>query len=397
MRIKTVFDDFFVEEVLHFAPSKKEMPFRVFLLEKEGWNTADALREAAAARGVPLTEVRSVGKKDRHAHTLQYVSVPSQYDLACEGKGFSVRFAGYSNAHLAPAVLKGNRFSVLLRDMEQTEAGRCEARLQEVSARGFVNYFDDQRFGNVGEKGEFLAEMLVKRRFGPALRKYFSFRHPDAPLPLKRRKALLAAMWGKWEEMAPFCPEPLLKEMLTILRKRGEAGYRACLKLIPAPEMGLYFSAYQSFLWNETLSRFLAKQRGDLFLVSVRTGELLQYRMLPEPLLSRLASAALPTAAPDMPPLEPDIGEVFSALLFERGVRLSKFRLKEMEQAYFSSFPRACTVVPGDASWKREEDPLFPGKNAMRVNFFLPRGSYATMMLKAVAPEEASIVQDPRT
>jgi tRNA pseudouridine13 synthase len=394
MRIKTAPDDFRVEEVLHFAPAKKEAPFRVFLLEKEGWNTADAIQEAAKACGVPLAEIRSVGKKDRHAHTLQHVSVPLKYDLAYEGKGFVIRFAGYSTAHLAPSVLKGNRFSAALRDMTAAEAGAYEARLEQIAVRGFANYFDDQRFGNVGEKGEFFAEMLVKRRFGPALRKYFSFRHPEAPLPLKKRKAQLASLWGKWEEMVQLCPEPLLKQMLDILRRKGEGGYRACLKLIPAQEMGLYFSAYQSFLWNETLCRFLSKQPGELFPVPVKTGELLQYRMLDESLLSRLLTEPMHTAAPDMPQLPSDLGDVFSAVLFERGVRLSKFRLKEVEQAYFSSFPRACAVIPENMTWKREEDALFPGKTALRVDFFLPRGSYATMMLKSA---EEGGVQEPRT
>ncbi len=383
MRIKTAPDDFRVEEVLHFAPAKKEAPFRVFLLEKEGWNTADAVQEAAKACGVPLAEIRSVGKKDRHAHTVQHVSVPAKYDLAYEGKGFVIRFAGYSTAHLVPAVLKGNRFSATLRDMTEAEAGRCGARLAEIAARGFANYFDDQRFGNVGEKGEFFAEMLVKRRFGPALRKYFSFRHPDAPLPLKKRKAQVAALWGKWEEMAPLCPEPLLKQMLDILRRKGEGGYRACLKLISAQEMGLYFSAYQSFLSNDTLSRLLSTPPGEFFSVPVKTGDLVQYKTLDEGVLSRLLAEPLHTAAPDMPPHASDIGDVFSSVLFERGVRLSKFRLKEVEQAYFSSFPRACAVIPENMQWKREEDALFPGKTALRVDFFLPRGSYATMMLKS--------------
>ncbi len=91
-------------------------------------------------------------------------------------------------------------------------------------------------------------------------------------------------------------------------------------------------------------------------------------------------------------PFPPDFDGVFSRLLAERGVRLSKFRLKEISQAYFASFPRQCAVLPEDMEWKREEDGLFPGKVALRLRFFLPRGSYATMLLKS-----AGKVQEPRT
>jgi tRNA pseudouridine13 synthase len=369
MRIKTKADDFCVEEVLHFAPAKKEMPFRLFLLEKEGWNTSDAVREAAVRKKVPLGEIRSLGRKDRHARTVQFLSVPAEDDLAWEGEGFSVRSAGYSLKQLEPAVLKGNRFSLVLRGMDDREAERTEIRLEQISRRGFANYFDDQRFGNVGSKGEFFGEMLVKRRFDAALRKYFSFCHPEAPAYLKKRKALLAEKWGKWEEMEPLCTEPLLKKMLSLLKKTGREGVLACLRLIPAEEMGMYFSAYSSFLWNETLSRFLQGEDGELFPVELRTGQVYQYAGLPEDLQRRLLSEPLHTVGPDMPPLPPDLDGVFSRLLGERGVRLSKFRMKEISQAYFASFPRQCAVLPEDRNGKGKRTASSPGKSLFGSGF----------------------------
>ena len=392
MKIKHTPEDFFVREVLHFAPGKKETPWRIYLLEKKGWNTIDALKKAAREKKVPFGEIRSVGKKDRHAHTVQHLSLPVKYDLSFEGEGVSIRPAGYSTAPLEPAVLKGNLFSVKLRFMGSAEADNVEKRLEEILRQGFANYFDDQRFGNVGAKGEFLAEMLIKRRFAETLRKYFTFCHPEAPHWLRKRHALRGEKWGLWGEMKPLCPEPLLQKMLALLEKRGEKGARDCLALLPPEEMGMYFSAYSSFLWNETLSRFLAEGPGEFFPVPLKTGPVLQYRTLPPELFARLEGLALPTVGPDMPPLPEDLGPVFSKLMAERGVRLSKFRLPEVEKAFFSSFSRDCLVVPEGLKWKREEDDLFPGKTALSLDFFLPRGSYATMMLKAAARK----VQSPR-
>lgn len=392
MKIKHTPEDFFVREVLHFAPGKKETPWRIYLLEKKGWNTLDALKKAAREKKVPFGEIRSVGKKDRHAHTVQHLSLPVKYDLSFEGEGMSIRPAGYSTAPLEPAVLKGNLFSVKLRDMGSAEADHVERRLEELARQGFANYFDDQRFGNVGAKGEFLAEMLIKRRFAEALRKYFTLCHPEAPHWLRKRHALRGEKWGQWAEMKPLCPEPLLQKMLTLLEKRGEKGARDCLALLPPEEMGMYFSAYSSFLWNETLSRFLEKKPGDFFPVPLKTGPVLQYRILPPELFSLLEGLALPTVGPDMPPLQEDFAPLFSKLLAERGVRLSKFRLPEVEKAFFASFSRNCLVVPDGLKWKREEDDLFPGKTVLSLEFFLPRGSYATMMLKAASRK----VQAPR-
>ncbi|GAB1427427.1 tRNA pseudouridine(13) synthase TruD [Aminivibrio sp.] len=385
MRIKHIPEDFFLREVLHFAPGKKETPWRVYLLEKKGWNTLDALKRAAREKKVPLGEIRSLGKKDRHAHTVQHLSLPVKYDLSFEGEGFSLRPAGYTTVPLEPSVLKGSLFSIKLRDMGPAEADHVEKRLEEIAVQGFANYLDDQRFGNVGAKGEFLAEMLIKRRFAEALRKYFTFCHPEAPLWLKKRHARRGEIWGRWGEMKPLCPEPLLQKMLALLEKRGEKGARDCLALLPAEELGMYFSAYSGFLWNETLSRFLADTQADLFPVPLKTGPVLQYRTLPPDLFARREGLALPMVGPDMPPLPPEIAPVFSALLAERGVRLSKFRLPEVEKASFSSYSRSCLVIPEGLEWKREEDDLFPGKTALSLEFFLPRGSYATMMLKSAA------------
>ena len=203
-------------------------------------------------------------------------------------------------------------------------------------------------------------------------------------MAVKRRKSLVAERWGRWDEVASLCDEPHLKKMAEILRAKGAAGFRACLALIPADEMGMHFSAYSSFLWNETLSRFLADQKGALFPVRLRTGEVLQFRSLDETLALRLRTEPLATVAPDMPALPEDMGEVFLRLLAERGVRLSKFRLKEIPQAYFASFPRACLVVPEDLSVAREEDALYQGRFALRAGFFLPRGSYGTVLLGAL-------------
>ena len=392
MKIKHTPGDFFVREVLHFAPGKKETPWRIYLLEKKGWNTLDALKKAAREKKVPFGAIRSVGKKDRHAHTVLHLSLSSKYDLSFEGEGVSIRPAGDSTAPLEPAVLKGNLFSVKLRDMGSAEADIVENRLEEILRQGFANYFDDQRFGNVGAKGEFLAEMLIKRRFAEALRKYFTFCHPEAPNWLRKRHALRGEKWGRWAEMKSLCPEPLLQKMLALLEKRGEKGARDCLSLLPPEEMGMYFSAYSSFLWNETLSRFLAEGPGDFFPVPLKTGPVLQYRTLPSEFFARLEGLSLPTVGPDMPPLPEDLAPVFSKLLAERGVRLSKFRLPEVEKAFFASFSRDCLVVPEGLKWKREEDDLFPGKTVLSLDFFLPRGSYATMMLKAAARK----VQAPR-
>jgi len=42
-------------------------------------------------------------------------------------------------------------------------------------------------------------------------------------------------------------------------------------------------------------------------------------------------------------------------------------------------------VVPGEFTWSRpEEDERYPGKRKSTLSFLLPRGSYATMLVKSL-------------
>ncbi|HCR38684.1 MAG TPA: tRNA pseudouridine(13) synthase TruD, partial [Synergistaceae bacterium] len=62
----------------------------------------------------------------------------------------------------------------MLRDLDAPESEVIGKRLEEVKLFGFANYFDDQRFGDVSGGGVFPGEMIVKRRYGEALKCIFT-------------------------------------------------------------------------------------------------------------------------------------------------------------------------------------------------------------------------------
>ena len=86
MRIKTTPEDFRVEELTDFPLVDVPGGFRVFRLTKRRRNTLDAVREAADAQNVPLSEVRVCGRKDRQGVKIQYVTVPATRGLAYEAE-----------------------------------------------------------------------------------------------------------------------------------------------------------------------------------------------------------------------------------------------------------------------------------------------------------------------
>src|SRR5436853_6997118 len=74
MKIKQLPEDFLVEELTDVVAGT-EGPFALYTLEKKGWATPDALQAVRRRWKIDLRRVSYGGLKDRHAHTLQYVTI----------------------------------------------------------------------------------------------------------------------------------------------------------------------------------------------------------------------------------------------------------------------------------------------------------------------------------
>ena len=61
---------------------KNDGKYRIYLLEKRHWNTMDALLAIARQNKMAMASIGYGGRKDRHAITYQYISVPKRYDLS---------------------------------------------------------------------------------------------------------------------------------------------------------------------------------------------------------------------------------------------------------------------------------------------------------------------------
>jgi tRNA(Glu) U13 pseudouridine synthase TruD len=183
-----------------------------FVMCKENRTTSDALRQVAAAAGVPLSSLAVAGAKDKRAVTVQRVpgrGIDAPKLLRVNDKwiaaGSRVRVGHFAAADRSLGLdqARGNQFVVILRDLavtstcheahaqapaggaageadgdgtasifgnseglgeealrrsgravageglgEEALRGACSAALTRVAAGGFVNYFGLQRFGS---------------------------------------------------------------------------------------------------------------------------------------------------------------------------------------------------------------------------------------------------------
>src|SRR6478672_2665930 len=74
MKLKQDRDDFQVEELTDVKPGP-DGPFAFYRLKKRGWTTPDAISAIRRRWQLHINRVAWGGLKDRHAATVQYISV----------------------------------------------------------------------------------------------------------------------------------------------------------------------------------------------------------------------------------------------------------------------------------------------------------------------------------
>jgi tRNA pseudouridine13 synthase len=257
--------------------------------------------------------------------------------------------------------------------------------LGPVKRFGVPNYFDDQRFGSLrGTDGEFIGRALVRGENEKALR--LAIASPSGEDRKKDRdlKILLRDRWGDWSGIAkelPMSPERTVASYLA-----GHPGaFGFAFERLDQNLRILYVSAYQSWLWNRTLAA-LVRKLPDTYEVDYAAGKHVFYRTLQPAAHDRLAELAIPLITPSEK-FEGEIAEVTAALLQEEKVEQRQFRLKKLAKTFFGKGRRDALMAPAGLTSSTGDDELNRGRRKMTLSFELPKGSYATVLLKRLFHE----------
>ncbi|MFO0511454.1 MAG: tRNA pseudouridine(13) synthase TruD, partial [Gammaproteobacteria bacterium] len=149
-RLRTVPEDFQVEERLGFEPSGAGDHVLV-RVRKRGANTAWVARALARIAGVRPHDVGYAGLKDRHAVTTQWFSLPARRQgpaalAEARGEGWEVLEAHAHRRKLPRGALAGNDFRIVLRGFDGDREA-LERRVEKLRQHGVPNYCGPQRGG----------------------------------------------------------------------------------------------------------------------------------------------------------------------------------------------------------------------------------------------------------
>jgi tRNA pseudouridine13 synthase len=384
MKVKQKPDDFHVEEITAVAPS--DGPYALYRLEKRGWSTPDAL---AALRRRWRVEVRRLsygGLKDRHAATVQYLTIFHGPRRNLHHHDIAVRYLGQTAAPYTSQDIEANRFRLTLRDLPPDGRPLIEQRLNVLAGEGVPNYFDDQRFGSVaGEGGEFIARLLVQGRFEDALRLALAAPYEHDRAAQKEEKRLLSDHWGDWQHLKDVLPRGHARSLIDYLRVHP-GDFRGAVARLRPELRGLYLSAYQSHLWNRMLAHWLRTRLRpeQLRLVTLRLGSVPFHHGLDDEQRRELAALQLPLPSARLKLDDADPrAELVRVVLAEEGLELRQMQIKGIREMFFSRGERAALCLPRNLTHEFAADENHRGRDKLTLGFELPRGCYATLIVKA--------------
>ena len=385
MKVKQQPEDFQVEELTDLVPGDQGNR-SFYRLDKRGLTTLDALEVIRRRWKIDRRRVSFGGLKDRHAQTVQYFTILHGPERQLTHPGLKVEFLGKVSEAYTSKNIRGNRFQITLRNLTSAEIASAEQTLHEIRREGVPNYFDDQRFGSVGEDGQFVARLLVQGQFEDALRLALTGPYEHDRQGQKKEKAILRTHWGDWASCKKRLPPGQARRVVEYLTVHPDDFKGAFARL--SPELrSLYFGAYQSHLWNRMLARWLREHcRPDqLVAVSLKLGNVPMHRSLEESQRAELAglNIPLPSAREKLDASDPRFA-LMQGVLAEEGLTPAQLKIKGCREMFFSKGQRPALCNVSGLEYETRSDEKHMGKKKLVLTFVLARGCYATLVVKRI-------------
>ena len=162
-RFKQTPRDFVVEEIplYEFSGEGEHM---ILFIRKKSLSTNEMIGQIARYLGIKNRDIGYAGMKDKHAMTKQYISIHKQHEEAMDNfnvDGIKIISKTFHNNKIRIGHLRGNRFYIKVKKVNPTSAAKIDEALKNIANDGMPNFFGYQRFGNDGDN-HILGEKLAK-------------------------------------------------------------------------------------------------------------------------------------------------------------------------------------------------------------------------------------------
>ncbi len=252
-------EDFGVEEISILPPEDPEGRFVIAKVWHRNWEANRLVRRLSTNLRVSRARIGFAGTKDGRSVATQLMSFDAPMDAVC---ALSIPDVVVSDAYrarrgIAIGDLVGNRFTIRVADLTEdfdvaATCGKVRDRLQGVG--GFPNFFGVQRFGSIRPITHLIGKDLIRGDFEGAVMRYVANPADDEDSDANdARRALQESR--DFERAFREFPQKLTFERTMIARLKDRPDdYLGALRTLPKNLLMMFVHAYQSYLFNKTLS-----------------------------------------------------------------------------------------------------------------------------------------------
>ncbi len=326
MKLKSKPEDFIVEEIstLKFSDTGK---YSYYVLKKINLETQACVQKISDIFKINPKYINFAGTKDKVAVTTQHISISNGPEKNIMKENLELKFLEKGNERLNLGMLSGNTFTIIVREITDQE------KKQFNPEKMFINYYDDQRFGN-RKNTHIIGKYIVEKDF---------------------KSAAL-------EAQSEHYPYSLVKEYLS----QYPTDYVGALRKLPKKLLLMFVHAYQSYLWNETVKEYLMQFKHKNIYYSL--GEL----FVPT---EKIENTEIPLISFDIETTD-EIQKILDTLMKKEGIKERDFIIKQIPELVVAGGKRDLLIDCKDLSFAWIDD------TTLKLSFILGKGSYATLVVK---------------
>lgn len=437
-------EDFCVEE-LGPPPRRvadgKHVAVRLTLTD---WEHNHFIRDATRRIGISRNVVGFAGMKDKRAVTTQWMTflADRRTDEEVVAALSSMRRVEVHDSLRTHKMLRlgmheGNRFKIRIRrvpgEMEEVKAhiDRAMGTLDHIG--GFPNFFGIQRFGSVRPITHIVGKHLVHGNLEEAMITYVTAPGKNESEEIQQARKLVSED-RDWKGAVDVLPTTLRFERAVVQHLAGKPDdVVGAVRQLPANLLSLFVHSYQSYLFNQMLSERIRRGlplhravEGDIVFIADQGLPPSRPTAVPvtaarlEKVNRQMAKGRAVVTGPlygvDTDLAEGVPGEIEQAVLDAAGVRAEMFHVDVLPEAASKGLRRALLtparefgweVSADDPTWRPEPDDDGDGEGAahgetsvdggeasestgergdlaVTLRFALPRGAYATTLLREI-------------
>lgn len=397
---------------------KKLPPFCQCVLFKENIDTLQAVSSLSAKLNIKPNSIGYAGIKDKRAKTSQLITfrrINAKRLVGLNKRKSQIKLGNfcYVDKSIKLGDLTGNKFRIVIRNVS-CESCEVTQSVESLRKNGFVNYFGLQRFGNTGGETHIVGKLILQQKWEDTVNMLVGGKRRDED----ERTATAREIWRTTHNAVLALKEmPRIRSNeVTLLRaiekNKQTNNFQNILQHLPCQVRKLYVHAYQSYLWNNSVSCRLDSDERELRIGDFVLDENGDVCTMDEEMVKSgsyfLENLVVPTLGED------SIPDKFTLeLLKNENIELEAIKTMSPEYQLHTSY-RKVFIKPVVEDWSLKnyttlEETLIPSdlekiqgvespqveedgvkRTAVLLTLSLPKSCYATMALRELLREDTS-------